>query len=48
MGKLIIQNLRLATPNELKEWSWQAQEEQEQYNIKRINDRWNDIMKYDY
>lgn len=48
MSKLKIENIRMATIDELKKWSWQAQEEQNKYNIDRINKRYNEIMKYDY
>lgn len=43
-----IKQLRLANPNELKQFIWEAQEQRNGRLINRINERYNEIMKYDY
>lgn len=41
-------DVRMATIDELKRIKWQAEETQDKRLLKAVNDRYNEIMKYDY
>ena len=41
-------DVRMATLDELKRIKWQAEEMQDKRLLKAVNDRYNEIQKYDY